>query len=324
MRADRLLTILLLLQIHKRLTSAELAQRLEVSERTIHRDMEALSSAGIPVFAERGSGGGWSLLGDYQTSLTGLKSDEILSLFLPQPTHLLADLGLEAASKNMFLKLLSTLPSASRQEAESMQQRIHIDTTGWSRSERGIAIIPQLQEALWQQRRLQISYQKVDGLVERVIDPLGLVAKGSAWYLVGMVEENVRTYRASRILSATLLAEPSSRPSHFNLRAYWEASAAQFVTSLPSYRVTLRAHQADLPRLRRLKFSRVLEESEADHSGHLQIVVDLQTFDHACESILSMATAVEVIEPLAVKERVVRLAEEIVRFYSTARDHYQT
>src|ERR1051325_4713574 len=129
MRADRLLSIMLLLQVHRRLTARELANRLEVSERTIHRDMDALSGAGIPVFAERGSGGGWALMEEYRTNLTGLNKEEIQALFVMNSPRLLADLGLSKASDAAHIKLRAALPSMSRGDAEYARQRIHIDAT---------------------------------------------------------------------------------------------------------------------------------------------------------------------------------------------------
>lgn len=142
MRADRLLSILMLLQVHDRLTARDLAERLEVSERTIHRDMEALSNAGVPVVAQRGQGGGWSLLDSYQTKLTGLNLAEIQTLFFPRPTHLLADLGWSQAFEAALLKLLVALPAANRQQAEVVSQRIHLDPTGWHRWEEEMSAFP--------------------------------------------------------------------------------------------------------------------------------------------------------------------------------------
>src|SRR5918999_3855096 len=185
MRADRLFSIVLLLQAHRLLTARALAERLEVSERTIHRDMEALSGAGIPVVAERGAGGGWSLLGEYRTNLTGLNEAEIQSLFVTRPPRLLADLNLEKAAEGASLKLLAALPTVYRRGAEQARQRIHIDVSGWQRAEEAVPLLHVVQEAVWQERRLRMTYgQEECGAAERVVDPLGLVAKGSVWYLV--------------------------------------------------------------------------------------------------------------------------------------------
>src|SRR5215217_5286300 len=156
MRADRLLSIVLLLQAHHQMTSRDLASRLEVSERTIHRDMEALSGAGIPIVAARGLGGGWSLLGEYRTSLTGLTETEIQSLFVTTPAKVLTDLRLEKAADGALLKLLACLPSTFRPGAERARQRIHVDVSGWSRREEAVPFLPILQEALWLERKLQM------------------------------------------------------------------------------------------------------------------------------------------------------------------------
>src|SRR5215212_5054303 len=196
MRADRLLSIMLLLQVHRRLTARELANRLEVSERTIHRDMDALSGAGIPVFAERGSGGGWALMEEYRTNLTGLNKEEIQALFVMNSPRLLADLGLSKASDAARIKLRAALPSMSRDDAEYARQRVHIDATGWNRSEESILMLPTIQEAIWKERKLHILYERSGcPATERLVDPLGLVAKGSVWYLVAGVEGETRSYR---------------------------------------------------------------------------------------------------------------------------------
>jgi predicted DNA-binding transcriptional regulator YafY len=231
MRADRLLSILLLLQAHQRMTARDLAQRLEVSERTILRDMSALGSAGIPVRAERGVGGGWMLLDSYRTTLTGLKEVEIQALFLTRPQRLLADLGLDKAAEVGLLKLLAALPSASRRGAQDISQRIHVDVGGWRRAEEATPQLPILQEAVWQERRLRMVYQRGDeSVVERVVDPLGLVAKGSVWYLVAGVEGEPRSYRVSRVQQASQLEEPCRRKSsRRRCHAIWQPCASRQV-----------------------------------------------------------------------------------------------
>ena len=191
MRGDRLLSILLLLQIHRRVTARELAKRLEVSERTILRDMDALSGAGVPVTSERGVGGGWSLLDGYQTSLTGLNAAEIQSLFLARPGGLMADLGLQQQSDAALIKLQASLPPASRPHADFARQRILVDARGWRDPAESVACLPVLLDALWRERQVRFVYSRVLGEPgERTADPLGLVAKGSTWYLVARVEDH--------------------------------------------------------------------------------------------------------------------------------------
>jgi len=218
MRADRLISILLLLQVHRRITARELAQRLEVSERTILRDMDALGGSGVPVVAERGAGGGWSLVDGYQTRITGLNAAEIQSLFLARPPRLMADLGLHQSSEAALLKLEAALPATARQQAEFARRRILIDTRGWRDPAESVACLPLVLDALWQECRLRFLYaREACDPAERSGDPLGLVAKGSVWYLVAQVEGETRTYRVSRMREAEALDEPAVRPADFDL-----------------------------------------------------------------------------------------------------------
>lgn len=316
MRADRLLSIMLLLQNYRRMTARELSRRLSVSERTIHRDMEALSGAGIPVVAERGTGGGWSLLDDYRTSLTGLNEVEIRALFMAQPPRLLADLGLDKAGEGAFIKLLAALPQSQRGSVEFMRQRIHIDPTGWQRFEENVALLPVLQQAVWEEHELSISYRRSDGAtVERVVQPLGLVAKGSVWYLVAAVEGETRTYRVSRVQAARLTGQRCQRPTDFDLAAYWEQSKTEFVANLPRYPAVLRAAANLLPKIRSWRFTQVEDVSQPDERGCLTVRVRFEIEDEACEYVLSCGARVEVIEPPALRERVRQAALEIVTLY---------
>jgi predicted DNA-binding transcriptional regulator YafY len=323
MRADRLLSIVLLLQTNRQLTSRALAERLEVSERTIHRDMEALSVSGIPVVAERGSNGGWSLLGEYRTNLTGLNEAEIQSLFVTQPPKLLADLRLEKASEGALLKLLAALPAMYRQGAEQARQRIHIDTAGWARQEESVPLLPVLQEAIWSERKLRFSYQRGPDCndVEREVDPLGLVAKGSAWYLVAGVAGEVRSYRISRMSQAQVLDQACVAPAGFDLAAYWEQSTTAFKTALPNYVAQFRVSPDAFLRLRFAgRFARVGDTVETDVDGWRRISVGFDVEEMAVEYALSFGTKLEVIEPRSLREKVIAAAEEVVEFYLNRRE----
>jgi predicted DNA-binding transcriptional regulator YafY len=318
MRADRLLSIMLLLQIHKRLTAHELARRLEVSERTIHRDMDALSGAGVPVFAERGAGGGWSLVEDYRTSLTGLKKDEILTLFLSTPAKLLADLGLDKASDAAITKLRASLPDIHQGTAEFALQRIHIDTQGWNTHEESAAALPVIQQAIWSERKLSMTYHRGDGCesFERIIDPLGLVAKGSVWYLVAAADGEHRSYRVSRIANPTILNEPVHRPEHFDLAAFWRQSMSTFKTNLPRYWAKLRVSQSVLPRLKYAgRFARIEKVGAPDDRGWAEVSMRFQFESEACEYALSFGPQVEVIEPVSLREKVLDTAKGVIEFY---------
>lgn len=319
MRADRLLSIMLLLQVHRRLTARQLANRLEVSERTIHRDMDALSGVGVPVFAERGSGGGWALVEDYRMNMTGLTTNEIQSLFLTKPSRLLADLGLDKASDAALIKLHAALPAVSRDAAEYARQRIYVDVTGWSRSEEAIPLLPTLQEAVWQDRKLQITYQR--GLdcdpVERLIDPLGLVAKRSVWYLVAAVDGEVRSYRVSRVKDAKVTQQPSVRPPDFDLAAHWEQSTAVFKDNLPRYQATLRVKSEILPRLGFAgRFARIERVDPSGDTGWATVSMRFQFEEEAAEYVLSFGARIEVVEPHSLREKVIEMAESVIAFYS--------
>jgi predicted DNA-binding transcriptional regulator YafY len=317
MRADRLLSILLLLQVHRRLTARDLARRLEVSERTIHRDMEALSGAGVPVTAARGARGGWALLEGYRTNLTGLNEAEIQALFLTRPPRLLADLGLDKAAEAALIKLLAALPSMHRRGAQDVRQRIHVDTAGWRQPEEAVPLLPTLQEAIWLERKLRFTYERGDGGVERLVDPLGLVAKGSIWYLVAAVAGDLRTYRVSRMQQATVLDEPCARPPDFDLAAYWERSTASFIVNLPRYPATVQVDPAILPAIRQGgHYSRIEREGPPDTDGWVPLNIVFEEEHSACEYVLSFGPLIEVLEPAALRGQVLQAAAGVVALYA--------
>ncbi len=317
MRADRLLSILLLLQVHQRMTARELAQRLEVSQRTIHRDMDALGTAGVPIVAERGTGGGWGLLEEYRTNLTGLSKSEIQVLFLGKPNHLLTDLGLHKASEGASIKLLAALPEIHRRYAEFARQRIHIDVSSWHPTQQNVTLLPVLQEAIWQDRKLRIVYQRNDDNVERIVDPLGLVAKGSTWYLVACVDGQERNYRVSRIQAASIIDLPCIRPPGFDLAASWSRSASLFTASLPCYPVTIRIAAEVVPQVYQASRQLRVEQVEpADETGWMKLKLQFETEAEARGYILSFGPQVEILEPLSLREQIIQLARSVLAHYT--------
>jgi predicted DNA-binding transcriptional regulator YafY len=298
-----------------------LARRLEVSPRTIHRDMEALSMAGVPVYAERGGDGGWILPDSFRTEVTGLTDSEVQALFLSLPARLLADLGLERAADGALVKVLAALPTAARRDAEFMRQRIHIDGVGWHGDQEAVPALSMLQEALWQERCVRITYQRAgrpgEGEpVQRDLDPLGLVAKGRLWYLVAGVGEDRRTYRVSRVQTVEILDQPSRRPPDFDLAAAWASSSAAFVANLPTYAATVRVTPEALPMVWIPGFyAQVQKQSEPDADGWITLELLLQTPDNACRYVLGFGPQMEVIAPPELREAVITAAEKTVRFY---------
>ena len=318
MRADRLLSILLLLQTHRRMTAGDLARRLEVSERTIYRDMDALSAAGVPVYMARGIGGGCVLPEGYRTDLTGLSEAEIQSLFLATPARLLADLGLRQAAEGALIKLLAALPSISRRDAEYARQRIHVDSAGWHRAGDVVASLSTLQEAIWRERTVRFTYQRSDGAsAERLADPLGLVAKGRTWYLVAATDGDIRTYRVSRVRDACVTDAPCMRPEGFDLAAYWEQSSTDFVAALPRYPVTLRAPGDLLAHITgTLPPGRIEHIGAPDADGRITLRVRFDIPEEATGYAFRFGTQLEVLEPTELRDWLAHTAANVAAFYA--------
>jgi predicted DNA-binding transcriptional regulator YafY len=314
MRADRLISIVLLLQANGRMTAETLASRLEVSQRTILRDMDALSSAGVPVLAERGTGGGWRLIDGYETKLTGLTPVEIRSLFLARPPALLAELGMKEAADAAWLKLRAALPVGVREQAEFVRQRLLIDSRGWRDSAESLTSLPTILEALWSGRRLKFQYEKPDGeLSDREVDPLGLVARGNRWYLVAARADERRTYRVSRIGFAEILAERCNSPADFDLAAYWEASTNRFREHLPRYDATFLVTPHILPWVCYRSW-RVLEKIE--DGERVRVSLRFDSAGEAQQFALAFGAELEVLEPMELRERVIAAASATVAAYA--------
>lgn len=316
MRADRLLSILLLLQVHQRLTARDLAERLEVSERTILRDMEALGAAGVPVMAERGTGGGWHLMQAYQTQLTGLNTAEIQTLFFDQSPRLLADLGLGRAADAARIKLLASLPAISQQSVEYTRERLHIDGAGWFESREQLPFLSLLQEAVWQDRQVQMTYRRADGTTrERLANPLGLVAKGAVWYLAAEVDGELRSYRVSRVQAARITEMPCVRPKDFDLAAFWTQSVADIKIGLPCYPAVVRASPDFLTRMRQTKSPRIEQEELPESDGWTRLSVLFEVEGEACDFIIRAGPQIEAVEPAALRTRVREAAQKIAALH---------
>jgi len=319
-RADRLLSILLLLQSKGLLTAAQLAATLGVSERTIYRDLDALNTAGVPVYTERGPNGGCALVEGYRTSLTGLTEAEVRTLFVASVSRPLADLGLGQAVDDAMLKLLAALPSVRRDEAQRVRQRILLDAAGWFRPEEPVPFLPLLQRAVWEDRKIDLVYRRSDGQqVERRVDAYGLVAKASIWYLVGVEEDRVRVYRVSRVQDATVLDEQFERPQDFDLATYWASWSAQFEASRARYPVRLRLAPALLPVLPQIFgegiHTTIAEAGPPDGGGWVTLSLTFETPDAARSTILGFGALAEVLDPPELRESVIDTARRIVAFY---------
>jgi predicted DNA-binding transcriptional regulator YafY len=300
-KADRLLSALLLLQAHGRLSGRELAEKLEVSARTVHRDMEALSASGVPVFALRGAQGGWQLDEGWRTQVPGLDEVELRALLMAQP-RVIGDSRLAAAAERALGKLMAAMPGGMREQAVSIRQRLYVDTTAWRGTSENLAKLPIVQEAVSRDRKLRITYRKPRAEKSvRVVDPLGLVAKGSTWYLVANSARGLRTFRVSRIESAAVLDKPCKRPAHFDLGEHWRESTEKFRKGWQKVEVTLRLDARAAAHVKRwMKPIGEIDSRDGWETMRVQ-------FDHPEEAlfvVLGLGAGVEVVEPVSLRERV--------------------
>jgi predicted DNA-binding transcriptional regulator YafY len=318
MRADRLVSLMLLLQSKGRMTANELAERLEVSERTIYRDIEALSYAGVPVYTQSGVNGGVFLDENYRVTLTGLTRSQIQSLFVSVQAGPLQDLGLAGAVEETLLKLLAALPSMHRDEAERMRQRVHIDPVGWFQLVEPEPLLPLLQQAVWEDRRVEISYQRSDGeQYERVIDAYSLVAKGNIWYLIARRPDGVmRTYRVSRILAAALSDTHFERMPTFDLAAFWTHTSSAFermaLENDEPCHTRVRTSRIGLAFFASYMNGRFKQLDAPDHSGWATLEVIFDSFDQARTYSLGLGAHIRVIEPNSLHESVIETARAIL------------
>ena len=311
MRADRLLSILLLLQARGRLTGRAIARQLEVSERTVHRDMEALSAAGVPIYALRGSQGGWQLEEGWRTQVPGLDEAELRALLMAQP-RVIGDPRLAAAAERALGKLMAALPGSLREQAASIRQRLYVDPTGWHGTTEDLSMLPVVQHAVSRDRKLKIRYRKPDPqaksstTTERVIDPLGLVAKGSSWYLVANTSRGYRTFRVSRIENLTLLDKPCLRPARFDLAAHWQQSTREFLDARRRCQATL---CMDTHATREIKMWRPTSAAEGSEwhkpKGWEILKVDFDSEEEACFVVMGFGSRVVVVEPEGLRQRIV-------------------
>lgn len=312
MKASRLMSALMLLQAHGQLSERELSERLEVSQRTVHRDMEALCLAGIPLAARRGAQGGWRLEKGWRTQVPGLDEPELRALLMTQP-RALGDPRLAAAAGRAFGKLMAALPVSMRRQAAAMRERLHIDHTGWHPSSEDLSMLPVVQDAVARDCRLTFDYTRADGeTAPRTVDPLGLVAKGSAWYLVARAANGLRTYRVSRMQTVTLLTTSFERPAKFNLGSYWKESTEQLQQVRQSYEVTLLLDpQAARSISRWMDAMPVESEAEKIPEGWTALRVGFENEEQARFVTLGFGPKAKVLKPNQLRERVLADARAI-------------
>jgi predicted DNA-binding transcriptional regulator YafY len=322
MRQSRLLSILLILQTRGRTTASALAAEFEVSVRTIYRDIDQLSAAGAPVYADRGREGGFQLLDGYRTRLTGLTDAEAETLFLGGLAGPAAAMGFSEALMTMQLKLLAALPPERQAAAERMAGRFHLDPSGWYQGETGGEHLPELAQAVWGQRRISVRYERWSGPVERTLEPLGLILKGGVWYLAarlaGEAKAAPRTYRVSNILALEVSGDGFERPEGFDLAAWWAATSARFEAELFTGEARLRLTAEGLRRLRRLgsAYAAIVAETETPVAGAwVEVTAPIESVEHAASDFLRLGPEAEVVAPAELRSAMRRMAEGLAALY---------
>jgi predicted DNA-binding transcriptional regulator YafY len=319
MRASRLVNVLLLLQTRGGLTAAELARELEVSMRTIYRDVEALSAAGVPIYADRGPQGGIRLVEGYRTRLTGLTDEEAKALFLSGMPGPAAQLGFGTVVVAARLKILAALPPELRARATRISERFHLDAPGWFQVPEEVPHLEALAEAVWEERRVAVEYQRQDQVVTRELEPLGLVLKAGIWYLVARSEGQDRTYRVSRFVSAQLLPGRFERPADFDVAGFWAESIAAYERELPRIEVSLRMSREALPRLAEVVGQRhadlAIASAREEPEGSLLLTLTYEDVGQASGPMLRLGGCAQVVAPEELRALVLEAAGGIVRDY---------
>ncbi|MBG0828617.1 YafY family transcriptional regulator [Planomonospora sp. ID67723] len=335
MRASRLISLLMLLQARGRMTAQELADELEVSIRTVYRDVEALHSAGIPLYGDAGPSGGYRLLDGYRTRLTGLTSGEAESLFLAGLPGPAAELGLGSVVAAAQLKLMAALPEELRDRAGRIRERFHLDAPNWYHDADETPHLAAVADAVWNQRRAEVLYRrwKAPQEVTRVLEPYGLVLKAGRWYLVaradgggedgGNGQGGVRTYRVSQILGLRMLPESFDRPAGFDLAAYWSAGLEEFAARLVRGEAVVRLSPSGMERLPDMARPAMLRAAEATaepdgRDGWTRVTVPIESLPHALGEFLRFGTDLEVLAPAELRDLVTQTAHSLSSLYGGA------
>ncbi|NEB10720.1 YafY family transcriptional regulator [Streptomyces coelicoflavus] len=322
MRAARLIKMVLLLQSRPAMTAAELARELEVSERTVTRDAQALSEAGVPVYAERGRAGGYRLIGGYRTRLTGLARGEAEALFLSGVPGALREMGLEDAASAARLKVSAALLPSVRDASRTAAQRFHLDAPSWFREPETPELLPAVADAVWDDRLVAARYRRGEEEVVRELEPYGLVLKAGVWYLCARAAGggSFRVYRIDRFTAVEAGGERFERDGDFDLPAFWAERAEQFARSILRAEVVVRLSATGV---RRLPYAvdapaarEALEAAGApDAEGWVTVTLAVESEDVAHEQLRLLGPEVEVLAPATLRGRFARDAGRLAGLY---------
>lgn len=321
MKASRLLSIMMMLQTRGRMSAETLAAELEVSVRTIYRDVDQLSASGVPIYADIGRNGGFALMEGWRTRLTGLTAPEAQALFLSGLPGPAAELGLGEEAAQAELKLLAALPPDWQEEAERVSARFHLDPAGWFAPGYHSEHLKIVADAVWRERRISVRYESWTRVSDRELDPLGLVLKGGIWYLVARtMDGDIRTFRTGSIQALIVTAETFDRPKGFDLVTYWTESIKQFERDIYVGRAKVRATQRGIDRLRDISqtVKRALERDgvpEVGADGWAEFSVPIEEVSWATREMTRVGPEIEVLEPPELRERMVEIARKLAAIY---------
>jgi predicted DNA-binding transcriptional regulator YafY len=314
MRASRLLSILILLQLRKRLTAQDLAQEFEVSVRTIYRDIDALSAAGVPVYGDKGPGGGFQLLDGYRTRLTGLDADEAEAMLLIGLPGEARAMGLGNAAARARGKLLAALSAPGNADANRIADRFHLDTSDWYRIARPTPFLATIARATLDGRKLAMTYQSWRACTDWVVEPWGLILKAGSWYLAAHSNGKTRIFSIADVQELDILADRFERPAGFDLADWWATSTQAFEARLRPGRAQLRASPLGLQRLRLLgafAADAVKEAGPADSQGWRPLELPLESIPSAAPMLLGIGPEIDILDPLPLRAAVAELAQQV-------------
>jgi len=320
MRADRLLSLLMLLQARGRMTAAQLARELECSQRTIYRDIDALSAAGVPVYGDPGPEGGYALLESYRTNLTGLNASETRALFMLSIPGPLVELGVSRDLQTALRKLFAALPDARREDEERVRRRFYLDPVGWSDQEDAAPHLPAIYAAVREDRLLEIAYRiPSGGRAEQMVEPYGLAAKAGAWHLVCASHGLLRVHRVSELLDARTCSESFQQPADFDLAAFWRAWCAEREQQRAGFTAKARVSAGFIPMLSAYFGEQIRERVAAadppDAEGRIVLALRFESFYHARDRLLAFGRSLEVLEPEPLRRSILDHAEQTVALY---------
>ncbi len=341
MQASRLLSILMLLQARGRMTAPALAGALEVSERTILRDIDQLSAAGVPLWGERGRHGGFQLRAGWSTHLTGLtepEADALLLAGLPGPA---TELGLGSAAASARLKLVASLPAEWREQADRVGTRLHVDSVDWYRTQETPIHLREVAEAVWGGFRIRIKYEGWNAVTNREVEPLGLILKAGAWYMAARgvspslssakdahkdTSENtgktkVRTYRLANVLELHTARQRFKRPTRFDLASYWQESTARFEAEMAKLQARIYISPRGMTWLKNSRLNitplplNAKTKRTKTRQDWVEALIPIESIEHGVRQFLAYGPEIEVMGPMELRQKISHAAQAVTALY---------